>query len=80
MYPGSTEVCVSRIQKLNMIYFEDILDPLCVSSVYSTVECVPLSTVECVSSRHVYPVVYTLWVSAVFSVCVSMVHVFNDKL
>ena len=41
MYPGSTVVSVSRLQKLNMIYFEDIWDPLCVSSVYSMVECVP---------------------------------------
>ena len=41
MYPGSQVVSVSRVEKLNMIYFEDIWDPLCVSSVYSTVECVP---------------------------------------
>ena len=51
----------------------------------STTVCIPRvhvfnDTLKTAGAHNVYPVVYTLWVSAVFSVCVSMVHVFNDKL
>ena len=63
MYPGSTVVSVSGVQKLNIVYFEDIWDPLCVSSVYSTVECVP----------SVYSRMCIQQASIMGTLCISMV-------